>query len=56
MSDTRQQTAARSDADVIVVGAGAAGLTAAAELAETGKSVLILEARDRIGGRMFVPK
>ena len=53
MSNTRQQTAARSDADVIVVGAGAAGLTAAAELAETGKSVLILEARDRIGGRMF---
>jgi monoamine oxidase len=39
--------------DVIVVGAGAAGLTAAAELAETGRSVIVLEARDRIGGRMF---
>src|SRR6202451_3515862 len=53
MSNTRQQTAARSDADVIVVGAGAAGLTAAAELAETGKSGLILEARDRIVCCMF---
>ncbi len=39
--------------DVIIVGAGAAGLTAAAELAEGGLSVIILEARDRIGGRMF---
>jgi monoamine oxidase len=53
MPDTRQQNAARNDADVIVIGAGAAGLTAAAELAEAGRSVTILEARDRIGGRMF---
>lgn len=40
-------------ADVIVVGAGAAGLMAARELAKTGKKVLILEARDRIGGRVW---
>lgn len=39
--------------DVIVIGAGAAGLAAARELAHGGKSVLILEARDRIGGRCF---
>jgi monoamine oxidase len=39
--------------DVIVVGAGAAGLAAAARLGEAGKSVLVLEARDRIGGRMY---
>jgi monoamine oxidase len=39
--------------EVIVIGAGAAGLVAAAELAETGLSVLVLEARDRIGGRIF---
>ena len=39
--------------DVIVIGAGAAGLVAAAELAETGLSVIVLEARDRIGGRIF---
>ncbi|HZP62033.1 MAG TPA: NAD(P)/FAD-dependent oxidoreductase [Terriglobales bacterium] len=41
------------DADVIVIGAGAAGLAAAAQLGRAGLSVLILEARDRIGGRMF---
>ena len=39
--------------DVIIVGAGAAGLTAASDLAVAGLSVVILEARDRIGGRMF---
>jgi monoamine oxidase len=38
-------------ADVLVIGAGAAGLAAAAELARAGRSVLILEARSRIGGR-----
>jgi monoamine oxidase len=39
------------DHDVIVIGAGAAGLAAAAELARAGRSVLTAEARDRIGGR-----
>jgi monoamine oxidase len=39
--------------DVIVIGAGAAGLAAARELARAGVSVLILEARDRIGGRCW---
>jgi monoamine oxidase len=39
--------------DVAVLGAGAAGLSAARVLAESGCSVLILEARDRIGGRIF---
>ncbi|HYN11266.1 MAG TPA: NAD(P)/FAD-dependent oxidoreductase [Burkholderiales bacterium] len=37
--------------EVIVIGAGAAGLAAAAELAEAGRSVLLVEARERIGGR-----
>jgi monoamine oxidase len=42
-----------SSHDVIVIGAGAAGLAAAARLAEGGRSVLVLEARDRVGGRIY---
>lgn len=40
-----------SSVDVAVIGAGAAGLAAARRLAGTGLSVVVLEARDRIGGR-----
>ena len=39
--------------DVIVVGAGFAGLVAARDLGQRGTSVVVLEARDRIGGRAF---
>jgi monoamine oxidase len=39
--------------DVLIVGAGAAGLAAARQLAAAGKRVVIVEARDRIGGRIF---
>lgn len=39
--------------DVIVIGAGIAGLTAAATLQQAGLRVMILEARGRIGGRIF---
>lgn len=39
--------------DVLVIGAGGAGLTAAKELRTAGFRTLVLEARDRIGGRAF---
>lgn len=39
--------------DVIVIGAGAAGLTAANQLKKAGLSVVVLEARDRVGGRLW---
>jgi monoamine oxidase len=42
-----------NDADLIVIGAGAAGLSAMAELDHAGIRALCIEARDRIGGRIL---
>lgn len=42
-----------TSADVLVLGVGIAGLAAARTLNEQGRSVIILEARDRVGGRMW---
>jgi monoamine oxidase len=45
-------TSYRRTADVVVVGAGISGLVAASTLVRGGTSVVVLEARDRVGGRM----
>src|SRR5437899_3956076 len=42
--------------DVIILGAGAAGLSAAVELLRAGLAVSVIEARNRIGGRIFTQR
>ncbi|RAK70607.1 flavin monoamine oxidase family protein [Hymenobacter edaphi] len=42
-----------SDSSLLVIGAGVAGLLAARDLARAGRRVTVLEARDRVGGRIY---
>ena len=44
------------EADVLVIGAGVAGLAAARNLTDAGNDVIVLEARDRIGGRVWTDR
>ncbi len=59
MSETpglRPRGRERKDADVLVVGAGVAGLVAAGALAQQGLRVIVVEARDRVGGRVYTER
>src|SRR3954462_1453931 len=47
------RAAGKADFDVVVIGAGAAGIAAARRLASSKKSFAVLEAADRFGGRCF---
>lgn len=42
-----------SDPDIVIVGAGAAGIAAARRITQAGRTVVLLEARDRAGGRAW---
>ncbi|MBI2963409.1 MAG: FAD-dependent oxidoreductase [Deltaproteobacteria bacterium] len=48
---TSRVTDAEASFDVAVIGAGAGGMCAAARLTAAGKKVLLVESRDRVGGR-----
>ena len=47
------EASSSSSADVVVVGAGFSGLAAARKIAKAGKSVIVLEARNRVGGKVL---
>ncbi|MFI5830033.1 flavin monoamine oxidase family protein [Streptomyces sp. NPDC051578] len=51
MSGSRKSDSRDTTVDIVIVGAGFAGLSAAERLVSTGRSVLVVEGRDRVGGR-----
>jgi len=48
--------AVAAEPDVVVIGAGAAGIAAARQLQAAGRTTLVLEARNRLGGRTFTDR
>lgn len=53
ISPAEQGASEQKTYDAIVIGAGYAGLAAARDLATSNRSVLLIEARDRVGGRTY---
>ena len=52
-SATASGSPVSGDVDVVVVGAGIAGMAAARSIRAAGHKVVVVEARDRVGGRCF---
>ena len=55
-SSTSAPASNERNADVLVIGAGIAGLRAAEVLVANGRRVIVLEARDRLGGRIYTDR
>ena len=56
MTVTIDSNLKNNSSDVLIIGAGAAGLAAARDLSVAGRKVIVLEVRDRSGGRIFTYK